>query len=210
MWSACEGAVAPKASDDCTNNLDTNCDGTISCECNPAHSPIPCGECGEGQRACNAGTWGECMGAKGPKVVYYPDADKDGYGDPSKPTPRCDGAPAGHTAKAGDCCDVDAYAYPGAPPRREPSAPGCALPGDFDCDGVARILDSTQIASCPIVGVARSYFAIPLCTSRSGWEGEVPSCGTPGLFVECEPDGDTTRAAALCVGYSSKLMPTCQ
>lgn len=47
-------------------------------------------------------------------MVWYPDGDGDGFGDPARSTRACE-APEGHVAEAGDCNDAAPEAYPGAP-----------------------------------------------------------------------------------------------
>jgi hypothetical protein len=60
---------------------------------------------------CNSSQ--EC--ASGVCRTYYPDRDGDGYGTATNSIARCDAAarpPAGYSAVAGDCCDLDAQANP--------------------------------------------------------------------------------------------------
>ncbi|MCK6528195.1 FG-GAP-like repeat-containing protein [Myxococcota bacterium] len=58
---------------------------------------------------------------------FHPDADGDGFGDPSTGTLACE-APPGHLADATDCDDDDASVHPGA-------ADTCGDARDEDCDG---------------------------------------------------------------------------
>ncbi len=58
--------------------------------------------------------------------TWYPDLDRDGYGDPLFPAAACT-APSGHLAVAGDCDDTSLWVNPGA----LESCDGI----DNDCDG---------------------------------------------------------------------------
>jgi len=60
-------------------------------------------------------------------VVLYADRDLDGYGDAETTSWRC-GPEVGWVEGAGDCDDLDATAYPGAPEHCDGA--------DDDCDGV--------------------------------------------------------------------------
>ena len=60
------------------------------------------------------------------EVVWYTDADLDGYGDPSTGLRACT-APAGGTADQSDCDDQAAETYPGAPERCDGQQNDCAI-----------------------------------------------------------------------------------
>lgn len=67
-WSACTGAVAPAASDDCNvAGDDSNCSGMPNdgCNCGPGMMRA-CGtnegNCQQGTQVCTANTWGPCEG----------------------------------------------------------------------------------------------------------------------------------------------------
>jgi hypothetical protein len=62
-------------------------------------------------------------------LTWYPDADGDGYGDPSSPVVTCD-PPSGWVTDGTDCDDQDADIHPGAEEI-------CADHLDNDCDGFA-------------------------------------------------------------------------
>ncbi|MCB9796748.1 MAG: putative metal-binding motif-containing protein [Alphaproteobacteria bacterium] len=60
--------------------------------------------------------------------TYYPDADCDGYGDPTSPVIVCD-QPSGYVSDDSDCDDAEPRAFPGADEL--------CNSGDNDCDGTA-------------------------------------------------------------------------
>jgi hypothetical protein len=66
-WSACTGAVAPAASDDCSvAGDDSNCSGMPNdgCNCSPGMMRAcgtDAGNCQQGQQVCTANTWGPCL-----------------------------------------------------------------------------------------------------------------------------------------------------
>jgi hypothetical protein len=69
-------------------------------------------------------------GASG-ELVWYADADADGFGDRTSTTEAC-AAPAGFTADYDDCDDADATAHPDA-------VETCGDGVDNDCDGISPV-----------------------------------------------------------------------
>ncbi len=72
-------------------------------------------------------------------VTIYPDADGDGFGDTSMPTPSCEGLPAGFVDNDADCDDASADRFPGNTEICDGIDNDCdTLIGgedDFDADG---------------------------------------------------------------------------
>ena len=115
---------------DCNGETDPGCgcivDDTMSCGTDE-------GECEAGEQRCDSfGSWGPCEGMRAPSsevcnglddncdgtvddgvlVVYYADADGDGYGDPDDTTTACS-TPEGYVASNTDCDDTDSTIHPG-------------------------------------------------------------------------------------------------
>jgi cysteine-rich repeat protein len=121
-------------------------------------------------------------------VLWYLDADGDGYGDPGSTAPGCS-APSGYVADATDCDDADATAWPGATETCDGT--------DDDCDGTVDEADAVDAAT---------WYAD---ADGDGW-GEAGTtavaCGAPSGFVAGAGDCDDTQAtvhpgaAELCGG----------
>jgi hypothetical protein len=90
-------------------------------------------------------------------IVFYADADGDGFGDPTSADSACS-APAGAMEEGGDCDDTDAAVHPGASERCDGV--------DQDCDGAVDE-DATD--------------AVAAWTDQDGdgWGGE-PTTACPG------------------------------
>lgn len=131
--------------------------------------------------------------------TWYQDADGDGYGDPSVSTTAC-GQPAGYVSNAGDCSDLYASMYPGAPDLCDGLINDCSLSdltdaeSDLDGDGfVECTIDvSGWVGSSTVVGGddcddeddSVSPVAIELC------DGIVNVCGSSLPTDETDDDGD--------------------
>lgn len=71
---------------------------------------------------------------EGVDLVYYPDADSDGYGDATKPMRGCS-VPPGHAKVNGDCDDTSASAHPGGTEIEPDGTNRCSDGLDNDCNG---------------------------------------------------------------------------
>jgi hypothetical protein len=104
---------------------------------------------------------------------FFPDADGDGYGDPSRPSiTSCDPIP-GYVANPSDCADADPRAHPGQLEFHPEPVNGstATAPFDFDCDG-------RETEEVPLVGPCGPA---PECAVAEGWVGPaVPFCGETG------------------------------
>lgn len=163
QWGACVGTVGPKEKDTCEAGNDANCNGkpTDHCACQ-AGDKAPCGEdegaCEKGEMTCGAdGTWGECLGSKGPTAELCDGRgiDEDCNGKADIADPKCDcidqTARACRLAGLGDCAQGGQRCVGGAwswcEVRFRKSVESCGrqsdgkeaqfgtASGDEDCDG---------------------------------------------------------------------------
>lgn len=125
----CNGTIDDDASDASTFYHDVDGDGfggdeavaacsapsgytTDATDCNDTDATIHPGaeELCDGQdQNCN----GQVDEGPTDPLIFYPDADKDGHGDPVQPTFACS-APNGYVESADDCDDTEASIHPGA------------------------------------------------------------------------------------------------
>lgn len=109
--------------------------------------------------------------------AWYPDADKDGFGDAlAQPQMFCT-QPPGSVANNQDCGDGDARMHPGATmPQRGPATGkvnGSAF--DYDCDGNAELVDQKPVGQCASIGMGN-------CNHTPGWQ--MPVMG-PLMISSC-------------------------
>ncbi len=115
-----------------------------------------CGPCATGRWRCADANTLECDGALEAEPVWYPDADRDGFGDDARPRQSCLG-PVGHTMQGGDCDDASADRYPGARERCDEADDDCD--GEIDEEAGAWFLDGDEdgwgagepVFSCEVV-----------------------------------------------------------
>jgi hypothetical protein len=132
----------PGATETCLDPLDLNCDGSVGGADADGDGVVACLDCDDGRPDVRPGAVEQCDGAvdedcdgwvddedgsAAGRVLWYADADADGYGDDDSAVLAC-AAPAGHVAVGGDCDDGDAGVLPGAPEA-------CDATADQNCDG---------------------------------------------------------------------------
>lgn len=127
-------------------------------------------------------------------LIFYRDADLDGYGDPAAPTTACS-RPIGYVTNSADCYDANRNAKPGQTGRfAEHRGDGSF---DYDCDGIVELLDP-GVAQCPAdVATATcppwsyqhgsdncDYDALvePWRVLKEGWYEQVAACGEVATF----------------------------
>ena len=114
-----------------------------------------------------------------PCAIYYRDEDGDGFGDAQVSLRWCDGAPpAGYVARAGDCDDGDARAFPGQTRAFDEERVGGGW--DFDCDGKATRVEVGVVQDCQRTNTG--------CVG-GGWFKPLPQCGQQGKRMSCEIAG---------------------
>ena len=123
-------------------------------------------------------------------LVWYADADSDGYGDPAVSTAECT-QPAGYVAVSLDCYDIGDDARPGQTAYFTIDRGDGSY--DYDCDG-------TETHEEPNVNSCSWSTGTPCWTG--GWYSSLPACGVAGQIVgractgnEC-PTGGTNWIAA--------------
>jgi hypothetical protein len=155
----CVGEVMPTMADDCANDLDTTCDGKLSCPCTPKETQIcydgmpattaGVGICKSGMRTCNddGKGFGECVGEVKPAVedcTTQADENCDGavnemasgcVCDPAVGPSDCTGGQLGACAIGTHVCAADGKSYSECTPKLMPSFEDCFTPEDEDCDG---------------------------------------------------------------------------
>lgn len=129
-WGACVGAIAPAAQDSCEPGNDDNCNGKPTDHCNcVVGETAPCGEsigaCEQGTMTCKAdGSWGECIGAKGPSPERCDgkNIDEDCNGKADLQDPKC------------ECIDQ--------------SIERCSLGGQGDCALGLKVCEKGRLSHC--------------------------------------------------------------
>lgn len=164
------------------------------------HEDCGCSGTREVVRTCNDscewGSWepGTCNGDT-PESTYYADADSDGYGDPTRPTQACGGAPAGYVANDRDCCDQDANARPGQTAWF--SSPTACGGYDYDCDD-EETRDtrspfneerSCSVSSCQVTVVAGNSTPCGGQYAHEDCYNTSPNVCSPRVFAEVQTRG---------------------
>jgi len=93
-------------------------------------------------------------------MLYYPDADGDGYGNPAIVSASCDGAiPAGHTPNRTDCDDANPFVNPAA-------LETCNAIDD-DCDRIVDDVPSPGAVMSVVLPGGGSIEWVPLAAAQS-------------------------------------------
>lgn len=112
-------------------------------------------------------------------LVWYTDADGDGFGVEDSTTIACD-QPDGYADNADDCYDANSGAYPGAESFHKVAREGTSVGNfDYNCDGVEEA-EATDVAVCRA--------GADVADDLPGWSGGVPGCGGEGAWTTAFPD----------------------
>lgn len=131
-------ATYPAAEENCEEEVDRNCDGSLAFEDGDGDGFAACLECDDSDRTVNPSAPercnevdDDCDGQTDEDATdaptWYPDQDGDAFGTDSGATQSCTG-PAGYTTEAGDCDDDRSNVNPDA-------VESCGTSYDDDCDG---------------------------------------------------------------------------
>jgi hypothetical protein len=228
--AACVGQIANGGSclngSQCTSG---NCSNNLCCaagltgcgsSCVSLSSNTNCGSCG---RACAAGSTcsgGSCyladgqsctMGAQclsGVCSTFYVDYDGDGYGN-SASIQRCGTTvPSGYADKSGDCCDIDATAYPGSTTTLA-TEDACGS-FDYNCDGHETpksngpSLDSCGIPNCNVDPTSGKCVDVGGCTCPGGClTFSTAACGQPYVYHAASCGFQYGTTGSTCVSFGT-------
>lgn len=231
-WSACEGAVLPKAKDACVAGDDASCNGIIEemCDCKVGDQPRACGSnvgsCKPGTQACLDGKWATvCTGetAAKDKDSCQPGNDDNCNGKPNDKNPDCTclngelKSCATVFGSKGACGNGIVTCVGGKWPAECPVKPAqelCNQDGvDEDCDGNPNDSDvcsdclngQTSPNSCGTCGNGTRS------CSNGKWTGCSGASGPYTYYQDADGDGYCNRAATTsqCSKPSGYLESSC-
>jgi len=155
-----DATIHPGATEDCSDPVDRNCDGSVTFSDADGDGSPACLDCDDADATAYPGATEVCDGVDNDcdgavdegaidAVTLFRDADGDGYGDPAFSMAGCSGH-SGWVADATDCDDVDPTAHPGAVEACNGDDDDCDGLidedwGDSDGDG---ILDCADVETC--------------------------------------------------------------
>ncbi|MCB9668567.1 MAG: hypothetical protein H6736_03230 [Alphaproteobacteria bacterium] len=173
----------------------TNASGTTP-DCDDANSNVNPGAveiCGDGvDNNCDSLTNEQnAVGC----VLFYADADNDGFGANGGSACYCEAQFPYTAANTGDCDDSNALVSPGQTGWFSSPSNGSF---DYNCDGATTQRWTTGSSGCQVAGIG--------CNGQDGWlGGSIPQCGQSGAFQgDCGLD-----YLALIAGCGSSCLGTC-
>jgi len=155
---------------------------------------------------CGDGIDNDCDGEVDETILWYTDADGDGFGDPSTGLPSCAPLP-GRVAVAGDCDDQSASVSPAAAETCDGIDNDCdgQVDEDFlwyaDADGDGFGDPATAQAGCPPPGGVDNGDDCDDADEASLAIGQPCDDGNPGTH------SDTVNGSCLCVGVPVNNCP---
>lgn len=222
-YGTCTDAVLPAMKEDCSNDLDDDCNGMVNdgCKCKPgavqdcfdgmAPSMAGTGICVHGTQTCKAdgSDWNACTGETLPALQEdcsnNLDDDCNGKVNDACPcvpssTQPCYGGPMG-TEGNGIChggtqtCNSDGLSYGACVGEQQPKPEDCSTPLDEDCNGI--VVDPAQGCVCALGSTMSCY------TGPNGTSGVGPC--KPGTQT-CSADGKGYDA---CMGQVIPIVEDC-
>ncbi len=199
-----DAAYHPGAAEtDCDDPNDYNCDGSTGYADADADGYPACQDCADNVAEVNPAALEYCNeiddncdgttdeGTAVDAIVYFADADDDGYGDPTVTSTFCDDEPL-WSSNPDDCDDADSAEYPGADEYCD---------GDDDnCNGVtdeATAVDAPHwYADEDLDGYGNALNFQPACEAPEGFIANGSDCDDtdateyPGATEYCDGDDD--------------------
>ncbi len=183
-----DATIHPGAEEDCTVEVDANCDGSMGYADADADGTPACEDCDDADAGRNPSAAEfcddvdqDCDGAVDDHPVdgryFYADTDGDGHGAEDAYVRACE-APDGYLEDVSDCDDADAEVHPGATELCDGV--------DNDCDGAT---DGDDAADAPLWYADRD---------GDGWGDDadtVQSCDEPRRYAADAGDCDDTDPA---------------
>lgn len=154
-------------------------------------------------------------------LVFYRDADADGFGDPAASVTAC-AKPAGYVTDKTDCYDANKNAKPGQTGRFSVHRGDGSF--DYDCDGALNPRDS-RVGQCPAdIATAKcppwpyqpaeehcDYDAqvAPWRVVTEGWYQQVAACGEVALY-SVQLNWDNVSHTYSCSAPTTTQRQTCR
>jgi hypothetical protein len=211
------------------HDLGTTCVMGDECKSTFCYSGVCCNTtCGDSTQSCaNPGSVGQCQctGHSCPAgvacVLFYRDADTDGFGDNTatltngRAIAGCtgDAVPGGYSANNTDCDDGDSFAHPGQTDFYPTPSAGTPHTFDYNCDGVLQKGIAEYTGGCIFCKVDPNFFVCdkPTTTCATNGTQSALACGRTKACFGCCPVVTTgfTTTVACGVSHATTNCGTC-